>query len=184
MDGCGTFDICDCCGVEAGYEDNSRESTFAYRAAWIKAGAKWFNPKARPADWDLKQQLAYIPEDFIAHIQHHSPAADEALVETFRGKLPPDYLGFLLVWDGGEGFLPYGSYVALWRASELEQNNTDYQAQELAPGLFLFASNGGELGYAFDLRTPERAIVQVPLIGLDAAKAWPIAKTFIEFLES
>ncbi len=31
-----TFDICDCCGVEFGYEDSTLESVRRYRKAWLE----------------------------------------------------------------------------------------------------------------------------------------------------
>lgn len=56
-----SFDICDCCGVEFGYEDATRPAVVRYRAAWIKAGARWHNPRMRPAAWDLDRQLTNVP---------------------------------------------------------------------------------------------------------------------------
>lgn len=57
-----TFDICDCCGVEFGYQDSTGESVRRYRQAWLKSGALWRNPKNMPADWDLESQLRAVPE--------------------------------------------------------------------------------------------------------------------------
>jgi hypothetical protein len=33
--------ICDCCGVEFGYGDCTKESTRAYRTKWLASGAEW-----------------------------------------------------------------------------------------------------------------------------------------------
>jgi hypothetical protein len=55
-----TFDICDCCGIEFGYEDWCKESLFEYRTEWIKSGANWFTQKSKPDDWSLKDQLRKI----------------------------------------------------------------------------------------------------------------------------
>ena len=60
-----TFDICDCCGVEFGYEDNSPASTRAYRQRWLGLGASWFSPKDRPDLWELDAQLRRVPEGFL-----------------------------------------------------------------------------------------------------------------------
>lgn len=57
---CPTYDICDCCGVEFGYEDSCEESVIEYRANWINKGRKWFNKKECPVDWDWKQQLQQL----------------------------------------------------------------------------------------------------------------------------
>jgi hypothetical protein len=56
-----SFDICDCCGVEFGYEDATRDGVIRYRGIWIESGAKWHAPRCRPAGWDLESQLRSIP---------------------------------------------------------------------------------------------------------------------------
>jgi hypothetical protein len=56
-----TYNICSCCGVEAGYEDCSSEGIHQYRANWIAAGAKWREPKFRPDQWNLELQLKGVP---------------------------------------------------------------------------------------------------------------------------
>jgi hypothetical protein len=53
------YEICDCCGCEYGYTD-----TRAHREAWLAGGAKWRNPKARPADWSLDEQLKNANPDW------------------------------------------------------------------------------------------------------------------------
>jgi hypothetical protein len=47
--------ICECCGCEYGYDDTPQ-----YREHWIKQGAKWFIENARPANWNLAEQLKNI----------------------------------------------------------------------------------------------------------------------------
>lgn len=59
-----TFEICDCCGVEFGYEDSTPSSTKEYRSHWLVNGAAWFQPETRPPDWNLESQLKWIPEPF------------------------------------------------------------------------------------------------------------------------
>ncbi len=58
-----SFEICDCCGVEFGYEDSTIESIKRYREMWIKSGTKWFNAKKRPSVWSLKEQLKNVLGD-------------------------------------------------------------------------------------------------------------------------
>jgi hypothetical protein len=57
-----TFAICDCCGVEFGYEDTLMKGVKRYREQWLFSGAVWVNPKAKPSNWSLDQQLKQIPE--------------------------------------------------------------------------------------------------------------------------
>lgn len=59
-----SHDICDCCGVEFGYEDWTNESTKSYRKKWIEGGAKWFQPNSKPVNWNLEEQLRSIGDEF------------------------------------------------------------------------------------------------------------------------
>lgn len=52
-----TYEICPCCGVEWGNEDYTLESRIEYRNKWLAAGAKWFEPQKKPANWNLEEQL-------------------------------------------------------------------------------------------------------------------------------
>ena len=52
-----SFAICDCCGVEFGYEDCSEQSAARYRQAWIVSGAPWHDERKRPPDWRIPQWL-------------------------------------------------------------------------------------------------------------------------------
>jgi hypothetical protein len=60
--------ICGCCGCEFGYEDCQASGVLAYRQRWLAAGATWFNPKDRPAGWNLEEQLRHIPTELPAGI--------------------------------------------------------------------------------------------------------------------
>lgn len=59
-----TFEICDCCGVEFGYEDSTPQSIKDYREKWIKQGTPWFNKKIKPENWSIEEQLSKIPKEF------------------------------------------------------------------------------------------------------------------------
>lgn len=63
-DGSGTFAFCPCCGVEWGYQDYAVERAREFRTAWLKQGAPWSEPKARPSEWTLEEQMAHVPEDY------------------------------------------------------------------------------------------------------------------------
>lgn len=61
-----TFNICDCCGVEFGYEDITIKSVIHYRCYWLnELKAKWFIPKYKPNKWDINKQLENIPKQYI-----------------------------------------------------------------------------------------------------------------------
>ncbi|MEU3354041.1 hypothetical protein [Streptomyces sp. NPDC037389] len=52
--------ICHCCGTEAGIGDNDLEQVREIREHWLRHGAQWWQPKSKPADWDLQRQLANV----------------------------------------------------------------------------------------------------------------------------
>jgi hypothetical protein len=62
------FSICECCGVEFGYEDATMASVLSHREKWLNSGANWFSPRAKPANWSLSEQLARLPVIFPAGI--------------------------------------------------------------------------------------------------------------------
>ena len=57
-------DICDCCGIEWGYQDCTASAIRTFRANWIAEGAVWFDPKQKPESWNLERQLEQIPVQF------------------------------------------------------------------------------------------------------------------------
>lgn len=60
-----TFNICQCCGFQSGYDDLDQGNSFEeYREKWINNGAKWFRPKEKPSNWDFKGQLKNIPIEY------------------------------------------------------------------------------------------------------------------------
>ena len=74
-----TFDPCDCCGVEWGYQDSSEQGTRNYREKWLATGANWSSPRWRwtnpkwrgvqPDGLTTRQRLDRIgivlPEDWV-----------------------------------------------------------------------------------------------------------------------
>ena len=115
-----------------------------------------------------------------------NPPADETTINTAETGLtirfPSEYRDFLKFADGGEGQIGSGGYAALWRVEELRAFNNEYEVEKYAPGLLFFGSDGGGEGFAFDLRTSQLAIVQVPFIGMSLTDANTVASNFQEFL--
>jgi hypothetical protein len=60
-----SFEICSCCGVQFGKEDNDFESIKQYRAKWISAGGVWFDKGYKPTQWDITEQMKKIPAEFV-----------------------------------------------------------------------------------------------------------------------
>ena len=61
---CPEFWICPCCGSEAGYYDTTEKAVLMNRKRWVDAGAIWKEPKEKPDNWSLEEQLKQIPEEF------------------------------------------------------------------------------------------------------------------------
>ncbi|WP_243464972.1 hypothetical protein [Photorhabdus temperata] len=60
-----TFEICDCCGVEFGYEDATLAALKNYRSKWLDKGAKWNFEKSKPENWSLEDQISNIPKEYL-----------------------------------------------------------------------------------------------------------------------
>ena len=58
------YENCPCCGVEFGYQDATPQGARKFRDAWVSAGAQWDDPKKKPSEWDVGEQLAHVPEEF------------------------------------------------------------------------------------------------------------------------
>ncbi|MFI2511702.1 hypothetical protein [Streptomyces sp. NPDC018972] len=63
--GCSLHVVCDCCGTESGYGDERVNQVRHLRRSWLDRGAQWHRPKSRPLTWDLQQQLAGIPPQWL-----------------------------------------------------------------------------------------------------------------------
>lgn len=62
-DGNPSYEVCDCCGFEFGFDDGSAGHTFQdYLQKWIENRAQWFKENAKPENWDLQKQLERIPK--------------------------------------------------------------------------------------------------------------------------
>jgi hypothetical protein len=113
-----------------------------------------------------------------------SPVSVDAFEHESSVRLPVEYREFLLLANGGKGFIGSDSYAMLWRVEELLRFNKEYQVDEYAPGLLLFGSSGGGEAFAFDVRKKEvQPVVSVPFVGMDLSEALPLADTFDGFLE-
>lgn len=114
------------------------------------------------------------------------PGATEAEIaaseKQLGATLPVEYVEFLKLTNGGEGFIGENAYVMFWRGQELFSMNQAYEVQKYVPGLLIFGSDGGGEAYGFDTRA-QWNIVRVPFVGM----AWDVAESmggsFGAFLE-
>jgi len=126
--------------------------------------------------------------------------SDRALFTQFKGNAPAsgaeivafqntsgiqlrdDYASFLMLFNGGEGFIGQ-TYAVVWSLQQLVEFNAGYEVAKRAPGLFLFGSDGGEEAFAFDCRLESQPIVSVPFIPLSVENVIPLAASFEGFLQ-
>ena len=123
----------------------------------------------------------------LASLNKQSGASDAVIAEGGRQlnlKLPEEYIEFLKLSNGGEGFIGKNSYVILWGVDELASLNQSYEVQQYAPGFLIFGSNGGGEAYGFDTRTATWPVVQIPFVGMDWTLAQPLGGSFNDFLET
>ncbi|WP_256753500.1 SMI1/KNR4 family protein [Mesorhizobium sp. Mes31] len=105
--------------------------------------------------------------------------AEAAVVDGLSARLgvalPKDYTKFLKEHNGGEGFIG-DSYIIFFKAEELVDFNREYEVEKYAPGILLFASNGGGEAYGFDTHDVEMPIVRIPFIFMERQSAETIAR--------
>lgn len=96
---------------------------------------------------------------------------------------PQEYTDFFEYSNGAEGAIGESSYLVLWPIEEIIPLNDAYEVNEFVPGLLLFGSDGGGTGYAFDTRSKNMPIVEVPFIGMGLDNMKLCGQTFVEFLQ-
>jgi hypothetical protein len=99
------------------------------------------------------------------------------------GNIPhPDYLDFMRRHAGCDGPVGQQGYLTLWPLEEVISGTEEAGGPQFAPGLLLFAGDGGDEAYAFDRQTPGWPIVSVPLVGLSRNAMKLVANTFGDFI--
>jgi hypothetical protein len=114
-----------------------------------------------------------------------SGATDRMIAESEKqlgAHLPPEYVDFLRVTNGGEGFIGDNAYAMFWNVEDLASLNGSYEVLKYAPGLLIVGSDGGGEAYGFDTRAAGWPVVRVPFVGMNWSAAEPMGKTFNEFL--
>lgn len=112
-----------------------------------------------------------------------SPAEIEEVERQLDTRLPADYKAFVVSADGTEGWIG-GTYVAFWPVARLVEFNLIVRCADFAPGLLLFATNGGGEGYGFDARGGEWSVVKMQIVGMAWELGLPMAPSFTAFLEA
>ena len=111
------------------------------------------------------------------------PEELSALSQAALGVLPPLYLQFLALSNGGEGSLgAEPGWFVVWPASTVIARNKGYRVFEALPGLFGFGSNGGGELLALNPTEPGAPVFAIPFIPLEQTEATLVAPSFSAFL--
>lgn len=126
--------------------------------------------------------------DILRHLKCQPGASEAALQKLADGlgtELPLDYMEFLGLTDGADGFYGYG-YWLLHSTEEVRDLTKLSGAQEFAPGLVLIASDGGGIAFGIDTRCgipAQMEYVEMDLIGLDWNEVFARKPTLVELFE-
>jgi hypothetical protein len=129
----------------------------------------------------MNPQLAAI----LSRVTFRQPCPVDVVEDYLRiaGPNPhEDYLSLMREHDGFDGPLGKASYLGLWPLDESISGTEVSGTTEFAPGLLLFAGDGGDTAYAFDRQNPGWPIVAVSLTDLSRDQMQFVAATFTEFL--
>ena len=124
-------------------------------------------------------------ESILSHCALNEPVSESAfrsLEQAIGFPLPETYRALMRRSNGIEGFVNRAHYIVLWRVEQVVELNDAYHVSEFAPGLLLFGSNGGDEGFAFDLRNQGFSVVEVPFIGMSLNEVSQKGRSFDEFL--
>ena len=59
-----TFNYCDCCATQFGYQDCTLKAIKNQRERWLISGKVWSNEKVKPKDWSFDKQKRQIPKKY------------------------------------------------------------------------------------------------------------------------
>jgi len=124
-----------------------------------------------------------IFDEFRGNVPADSRDIDMAEQES-GVRLPNEYVAFLKLRNGGEGFIGKDSYAIFWKVGDLRSMNSAYEVEAYAPGLLIVGSDGGGEAYAIDYADPALPIVAVPFVGMDRGLVRKIGSNFDEFLNA
>jgi len=95
--------------------------------------------------------------------------------------LPEEYIRYCAGDCPKEGGLSVDpGWFQLWLPDEVEKWNREYHLPEFAPGFLGFGSSGGGEILAFDA---DSRVVMIPVVGMSAEDARPVAGSWSEFVE-
>jgi|SRR6185312_5288773 len=127
------------------------------------------------------RNLERLLVEFVRNVGASEAAISECEKQLGR-PLPKDYLGFMRINNGGEGFVGANSYLRLWKVEELLATNEGYETAIHLPECLLFGTDGADEAFAFDLRASQTKIVQFPFLDMYWESARLLSDSFDGFL--
>lgn len=97
--------------------------------------------------------------------------------------LPKDYTQFMLLHNGGEGPIGEYGYLAVFGTDEIAEFYSEPGIKDALAGLFFFASDRSGYLYAYDFRSSDIQIVEVPDNIREMEEIRPVAGSFGEFID-
>lgn len=125
-------------------------------------------------------------ETLLPHVTMHPPASAQAIADFVArcGTVPHrDYLEFMATHNGCDGPVGQEFYLRIWPMEIALARTEACCTAEFAPGLLLFAGDGGDTVYAFDRQDPRWPIVEVSMSALSRTEMTVVAQSFTEFLK-
>jgi len=85
----------------------------------------------------------------------------EVIQRVMNIEWPQDYIVFLQLADGGEGFIN-NDYLILYSSEKLVEYNRDFGFTKFLPSSLLIGSDGGGQGVVFDYRQTPPTLCLIP----------------------
>ncbi|MDW5289617.1 SMI1/KNR4 family protein [Formosa sp. PL04] len=105
-----------------------------------------------------------IKKEYLKTFSNNSGITTNKLESLkFPKNLPQDYLEFLIIFNGGEGFVGE-NYLVLTKAESLLQLNMDSGIDTFDNQIFLIGGNGASEAIAIDFRNDNPKYILLPLI--------------------
>ena len=124
----------------------------------------------------------------MENIKRKNPAnVDEIkyVAKALSINFPEDYFDWLLLSDGGSGFVGEDSYLLLWSLEQILSFNASFRKLEIhIPTLVMFGSDGGEVRYAYDTQLASLPVVEFYLESLDTKSVKLVGENFSDFLRN
>ena len=111
------------------------------------------------------------------------PAAMAKLRDVVGVRLPNEYLELLEEMNGCEGPIGDANYVMICPIEDVILGQEGDLVHRQFPGVVVFATDGGDVAYAFDTRSTEMSIVETSFSDPTAFPPKVVGRTLSEWLQ-